>query len=236
MATATRSPSRSRRTFLSRRSGSSTRRKSRLSGSASSTQSHFALWAASLLTRATCIPAMWRARVCGIRSSGTLPRDVSQPHWHGTASGDHERRRMGDSARAMCPSTANSPTSLKQRCPLLHEDSAAHRSEHAAEVELPFLQIRQPQAEIRSDRTRNRTVRSSRTTGHRAGGSDCGVRQAGPDRRFQRHESLRIRRRHSRQRSERDRSNTAPRRSRPSTKLSRNSTSACAASAQRSRC
>jgi MEMO1 family protein len=33
---------------------------------------------------------------------------------------------------------------LKQRCPLLNEDSAAHRSEHAAEVELPFLQTRQP--------------------------------------------------------------------------------------------
>jgi AmmeMemoRadiSam system protein B len=34
---------------------------------------------------------------------------------------------------------------LKQRCPLLKEDSSAHRSEHAAEVELPFLQVRQPQ-------------------------------------------------------------------------------------------
>jgi MEMO1 family protein len=34
---------------------------------------------------------------------------------------------------------------LKQRCPLLHEDSSAHRSEHAAEVELPFLQVRQLQ-------------------------------------------------------------------------------------------
>jgi MEMO1 family protein len=33
---------------------------------------------------------------------------------------------------------------LKERCPLLHEDSSAHRSEHAAEVELPFLQMRQP--------------------------------------------------------------------------------------------
>jgi AmmeMemoRadiSam system protein B len=33
---------------------------------------------------------------------------------------------------------------LKQRCPLLHEDSVAHRSEHAVEVELPFLQARQP--------------------------------------------------------------------------------------------
>jgi len=33
---------------------------------------------------------------------------------------------------------------LKRHCSLLHEDSSAHRSEHAAEVELPFLQIRQP--------------------------------------------------------------------------------------------
>jgi len=33
---------------------------------------------------------------------------------------------------------------LKRRCPRLQEDSSAHRSEHAAEVELPFLQIRQP--------------------------------------------------------------------------------------------
>jgi AmmeMemoRadiSam system protein B len=33
---------------------------------------------------------------------------------------------------------------LMQRCPLLQEDSAAHRSEHAIEVELPFLQMRQP--------------------------------------------------------------------------------------------
>ena len=34
---------------------------------------------------------------------------------------------------------------LKRCCPLLHEDSSAHRNEHAAEVELPFLQARQPQ-------------------------------------------------------------------------------------------
>ena len=36
-------------------------------------------------------------------------------------------------------------SALKQRCPLLHEDATAHRSEHAAEVELPFLQMLQPQ-------------------------------------------------------------------------------------------
>jgi hypothetical protein len=39
-------------------------------------------------------------------------------------------------------------TALKQRCPLLQEDSAAHRTEHAAEVELPFLQVRQPALSI----------------------------------------------------------------------------------------
>jgi AmmeMemoRadiSam system protein B len=36
-------------------------------------------------------------------------------------------------------------SALKQRCPLLHEDLSAHRSEHAIEVELPFLQTLQPQ-------------------------------------------------------------------------------------------
>lgn len=34
---------------------------------------------------------------------------------------------------------------LKNQFPALHEDSAAHRAEHAAEVELPFLQLRQPE-------------------------------------------------------------------------------------------
>jgi AmmeMemoRadiSam system protein B len=34
---------------------------------------------------------------------------------------------------------------LKQRFPALNEDSAAHRAEHAAEVELPFLLLRQPE-------------------------------------------------------------------------------------------
>jgi AmmeMemoRadiSam system protein B len=34
---------------------------------------------------------------------------------------------------------------LKVRFPALQEDSAAHRAEHAAEVELPFLLLRQPQ-------------------------------------------------------------------------------------------
>jgi MEMO1 family protein len=33
---------------------------------------------------------------------------------------------------------------LKRAFPLLEEDSSAHRAEHAVEVELPFLQLRQP--------------------------------------------------------------------------------------------
>jgi AmmeMemoRadiSam system protein B len=33
---------------------------------------------------------------------------------------------------------------FKHQFPALEEDAAAHRSEHAAEVELPFLQLRQP--------------------------------------------------------------------------------------------
>jgi AmmeMemoRadiSam system protein B len=36
-------------------------------------------------------------------------------------------------------------TAVKAHCSLLREDSAAHRSEHAIEVELPFLQVLQPQ-------------------------------------------------------------------------------------------
>ena len=34
---------------------------------------------------------------------------------------------------------------LKARFPALQEDSGAHRAEHAVEVELPFLQLRQPE-------------------------------------------------------------------------------------------
>ncbi len=34
---------------------------------------------------------------------------------------------------------------LKQRFPALEDDAAAHRAEHAAEVELPFLLLRQPE-------------------------------------------------------------------------------------------
>jgi len=43
------------------------------------------------------------------------------------------------------PIDAELAAALKQRFPALQEDSAAHRAEHAAEVELPFLLLRQPE-------------------------------------------------------------------------------------------
>jgi len=42
------------------------------------------------------------------------------------------------------PIDAELAHALKQKFPALNEDSAAHRAEHAAEVELPFLQLMQP--------------------------------------------------------------------------------------------
>jgi len=46
------------------------------------------------------------------------------------------------------PIDAELALALQQRFPALHNDPAAHRAEHAAEVELPFLQLRQPNLRI----------------------------------------------------------------------------------------
>ena len=43
------------------------------------------------------------------------------------------------------PIDAELAGALKRRFPALQEDSAAHRAEHATEVELPFLLLRQPE-------------------------------------------------------------------------------------------
>jgi MEMO1 family protein len=43
------------------------------------------------------------------------------------------------------PIDAKLAAALKERFPALQEDSTAHRAEHAAEVELPFLLLRQPE-------------------------------------------------------------------------------------------
>ncbi|HXJ85601.1 MAG TPA: AmmeMemoRadiSam system protein B [Candidatus Binatia bacterium] len=46
------------------------------------------------------------------------------------------------------PIDAEFASTLQRQFPALHNDSAAHRAEHAAEVELPFLQMRQPDLRI----------------------------------------------------------------------------------------
>jgi AmmeMemoRadiSam system protein B len=46
------------------------------------------------------------------------------------------------------PIDAEFAHALQQRFPAVHDDSAAHRAEHAVEVELPFLQLRQPNLRI----------------------------------------------------------------------------------------
>ena len=46
------------------------------------------------------------------------------------------------------PIDAEFALALQQRFPALHNDPAAHRAEHAAEVELPFLQLKQPSLRI----------------------------------------------------------------------------------------
>lgn len=43
------------------------------------------------------------------------------------------------------PIDAELAEALKRRFPALEEDPSAHKAEHAAEVELPFLQLRQPE-------------------------------------------------------------------------------------------
>jgi AmmeMemoRadiSam system protein B len=46
------------------------------------------------------------------------------------------------------PIDAEFAVALRQRFPAVHNDPAAHRAEHAAEVELPFLQLKQPNLRI----------------------------------------------------------------------------------------
>jgi MEMO1 family protein len=50
----------------------------------------------------------------------------------------------------MCPNHTGQglAQALRERFPAMQEDSAAHRAEHAAEVELPFLQLRQPELQF----------------------------------------------------------------------------------------
>jgi len=94
-------------------------------------------------------------------------------------------------------------TRLLDRFPALEEDSGAHRSEHAIEVQLPFLQAQQPKLKIVPIAIGTRDFDVLRGLGGRwrrrlqiwkkAAGKSA-------DHRFQRHEPLRVRGNHSVQR------------------------------------
>ena len=90
------------------------------------------------------------------------------------------------------PIDAELAGALKLRFPALQEDSAAHRAEHAAEVELPFLLLRQPELEVRPHRSGDRAIRGARTTRQSFGRRNRGAERSRSDRRFERYESLRV--------------------------------------------
>ena len=105
----------------------------------------FEPWGASLRMPAICIPdtsrapclRMWKFRSaasCCVRTTRAWDAALaimSEGAWE---------TPLGD-----VPIDGELAAALKQRFPALQEDSAAHRAEHAVEVELPFLQLRQPE-------------------------------------------------------------------------------------------
>jgi AmmeMemoRadiSam system protein B len=68
------------------------------------------------------------------------PNHTGIGHALGIMSEGAWRTPLGD-----VPIAGDLATALKQRFPALQEDAASHRAEHAIEVELPFLQLRQPE-------------------------------------------------------------------------------------------
>ena len=64
---------------------------------------------------------------------------------------------------------------LKRQFPALHEDAAAHRAEHAIEVELPFLQLRQPELQFVPIALGTGQFEVLEATWRGAGGSNCGT-------------------------------------------------------------
>jgi len=101
----------------------------------------------------------------------TLRRDVSQPHRHGPPPRHHERRDLGDSARAGPNRPAISQPISSNAARFSTKIQPAHRSEHATEVELPFLQIRQPKLSFVPIALGTGQFEALRSTRDRFGGS-----------------------------------------------------------------
>ncbi len=106
-------------------------------------------------------------------------------------------------------------SSLKARFPLLTEDEAAHRFEHALEVQLPFLQVLSPKLPVCSHRCRYGSLPGVKRSGGRDRFRDCRSRRARSGDCLQRHEPLRKRFRDTRERPARHRPDSGSRSTRP---------------------
>ena len=90
------------------------------------------------------------------------------------------------------PIDAELAGALKQRFPALQEDSTAHRAEHAAEVELPFLLLRQPELRFVPIALGTGQFEILEQLGKALADVVAAQSDPDPDCRFERHESLRV--------------------------------------------
>ncbi len=186
------SPSGGRRTLLSPRSKKLYAKKFATYLSQTSEQKSVRASAASFPTRATCTPATWLAlcllafeipELCLVlcpnhTGVGRALAIVSEGAW--------------ETPLGNVPIDSAFAAALKQRCSALQEDSSAHRSEHAAEVELPFLQDAPTSAEVRSHRAGHGQFEVLEELGNAIADVIAAQDSSSPDRRLERHESLRI--------------------------------------------
>ncbi len=104
---------------------------------------------------------------------------------------------------------------LKSRMPLLSEDEAAHRFEHALEVQLPFLQVLAPGFRFVPITVGTSNFEALSALGVVIGNALAQAAGAGSGDCFQRHEPLRERQRHPREGPSRHRSDARARPARP---------------------
>ena len=100
---------------------------------------------------------------------------------------------------------------LKNRFSLLTEDADAHRSEHAIEVELPFLQACRPDFTFVPIALGTGQFETLEKLGEAVAEAVQAQNRENPDRSLKRHESLRERHRHSYQRPQGDREDAGAR-------------------------
>jgi len=77
-----------------------------------------------------------------------LRDSLPQSHGQGTSACHHGQHHMADSAGRSSGRRGHGCSVAASLPPALQEDSAAHRAEHAIEVQLPFLQALRPELKI----------------------------------------------------------------------------------------